>query len=600
VRLSFQQVLPEDQGTLEWRYPLATERLNGEPVETVTVEVAVASDADLKAVYSPSHAVHVTRDGERRARIAWGRERAVQDRDLVLYLGRSPDAVGFALVSAKPAGEDGTFFAVLAPKATVAEKDRVPKDVVFVLDTSGSMEDGKLEQAVKAVSMGIETLRPVDRFNVIAFSTSVVHFRGAPVLASGENPAAARAWLAGFRATGGTNIEGALRAALSTDAHGRLLLVVFVTDGLPTVGERDPDAIVRGALASNRSKARVFTFGVGADLDVGLLDRIAEGTGGARDYVAGTEELEPATGRFYAKVSEPVLTDVRVDLGPDVYDVYPQRVPDLFAGQQVVLFGRYRAAGTRTLRLTGTVAGKQAAFEAAGTLRADAGPAYLPRLWAQRKVAFLLDAIRLNGEAKELVDEVVRLATRHAIVTPYTSGLVVEDGEIDGLRGASAAPLASLGGPIRRGPGGSVPPGLRTPADPPLPTTSPSDPPPPTTMSPATSAAPAVGGIARSKDLRRRKEAADAEEAARNDPRSVRTVGSRTFVRRRDGRWVEASWDGKDPSRRVVAWSADHLALLASGDEIARILALGDAVVFVWEGKAIEVVPEEPASPPSK
>jgi Ca-activated chloride channel homolog len=350
-------------------------------------------------------------------------------------------------------------------------------------------------------------------------------------------------------------------------------------------------------LASNPSKARVFTFGVGTDLDVGLLDRIAEGTGGTRDYVAGTEDLELATGRFYAKVSEPVLTDVKVDLGPDAYDVYPQRVPDLFAGQQVVLFGRYRTAGAHTLRLTGTVAGKPVAFEAKGTLRDGAGPTYLPRLWAQRKVAFLLDAIRLNGEAKELVDEVVRLATRHAIVTPYTSGLVVEDEEL-------GPPLQSLGAGPRRarwtGPGGSLPPGLRAPTGLSPPTSAPSDPPPPTTMSPPTTPGPASGGIATSKDLRRRKEAADAEEAAGNDPQSVRTVGLRTFVRRRDGRWTESTWDGKGVPRQVVAWSADYLALLALGDEVARILALGDAVVFVWEGKAIEVVPAAEPAPAKK
>jgi Ca-activated chloride channel family protein len=609
VRLSFQQVLPEDGGTLELRYPLATDRMNGEPVEEVSIEARVESDADLKAVYSPSHAVEVTRDGERKARVAWSRRGAVADRDFLLYLGRSPEAVGFTLASHQPAGEEGTFLAVLAPRVAPSEGERLPKDVVFVLDTSGSMEGPKIVQARRAVATGIGLLRAGDRFNVITFSGGVVPFRDGLLPADAENRLAARTWLEQRPAVGGTNIEEALLTALSTRSDGRLLLVVFVTDGLPSVGERDPDKIVARALASNASRARVFTFGVGSDLDVRLLDRVAEATGGTRDYVAGGDDLEIATGRFYAKVVNPILSDVHVDLGPGVFDVYPRRVPDLFAGGQVVLFGRYRAGGPRKIRLTGTVSGRPVSFEHEGVLRADAGAAFLPRLWAQRKVAFLLDDMRLHGESAEVVQEVERLATRFGIVTPYTAGLVVEEAELEG-RFATDDPLAQIGGTRGgqyRGPGGVVPPGLRGPTDPaPAPPAppSPSDPTPPTSPPPATSpsAAPRAGLPAwaepsRSKDLRRRKDASAAEDT---DPANgaVRTVGSRTFVRRPDGRICDTAWDGKAETTKVPAWSDAYFALLEKGDEVARILAIGDRVVFLLEGKAYEVVPAEaPGSP---
>ncbi len=487
VRLTFQEVLAQDAGTLEFRYPLATDRLNGEPVESVAIDLRIESDADVKAIYSPSHAVVVTREGERKAHVTWSRANARQDRDFLFYVGRSPDGVGFSLASDKSGTDDGTFLAVLAPRVTVPAGERAPKDVVFVLDTSGSMEGEKIRQARKAISAGIEILRPIDRFNLITFSTSVVPWRDGLVAAEAETKRGARQWLESRPATGGTDIDGALREALAARSEGRLLLVVFVTDGLPTVGESDPDTIVRRATDANLSHARVFTFGVGSDLNVNLLDRVAEGTGGARDYVTGGEDLELSTGRFYAKVSDPVLADVHVDLGAGVYDVFPRRIPDLFAGGQVVLFGRYREGGARKITLTGTVAGKPVVFESTGTLRADPGPAFLPRLWAQRKVAFLLDEIRLHGPSDELTKEVVRLATRFAIVTPYTSGLVVEDAELEGAL-AQGPPTPRGGGHGAggqfRGPGGSAAGGMRSPTDP---TPPPSAPP---TFTPASPGAP--------------------------------------------------------------------------------------------------------------
>ncbi len=618
VRLTFQQVLPEDAGTLEFRYPLATDRLNGEPVERVSVDVRIESDADVKAVYSPSHPVAVTREGDRKARASWERSGARSDRDFLLYVGRSPEAVGFSLVSHKGAAEDGTFLAVIAPQVAVADADRVPKDVVFVLDTSGSMDGGKIVQARRAISAGIEVLRPGDRFNVIAFSSGVQPFRDGLVAADAEAKKAARAWLEDRYASGGTNIEGALLQALSTRSGGRLFHVVFVTDGQPTIGERNPDAIVREALAQNPSKARVFTFGVGGDLDVGLLDRIAEGTGGTRDYVTSGEDLEISTGRFYAKVDSPVLADVKVDLGPGVYDVYPQRLPDLFSGQQVVLFGRYREAGARTVGLTGNVNGKPVSFEFQGALKADAGPAFLPRLWAQRKVAYLLDDVRLHGANAEVVSEITRLATRFAIVTPYTSGLVVEDAELEAgrrLRGTGAAAgLGQLGGDSGGqfgGASGSVPPGLRAPTGltppPPYwpgpPNTTPSDPaqpPAPTTpMAPPTGAPAASKPVEESLRLRKAEDAKDAESAgeAGGSSATVKTVGTRTFARMPDGRWADTAWDRKAETKKVEAWSEAYMALLSKGDEIARILSLGDRVVFVLDGTVYEVVPAPGAAP---
>ena len=427
IRLSFQQVLRDDAGTLEFRYPLATDRMNGRPVTSATVTVDIESGVNLKAIYSTTHRVEIKREGEAKARATYERTGARQQEDFLLYIGRSARAVGFSMLSHKAAAQDGTFMAVVAPQNEVADADRAGRDIVFVLDTSGSMSGEKIVQARRALVQGVQTLAAKDRFNIIRFSSASQSFRDGLLPATKETRAAALAWIQRIEAHGATDIHGALTQAMSLAQAERRCMIVFLTDGRPTVGIQDAGQLLASLAQANRHGARVFTFGVGYDLDVSLLDRVAEATGGARDYVAPNEDIELVTSRFLHKVSHPVLTNVTLRLGSGVHDVYPREIGDLFAGSQVVLFGRYREAGERTVVLEGSLDGKPVRHEFKALLRASEGPGYLQRLWGHRKVAFLLDEIRLHGAKPELTDEVVRLATKHAIVTPYTSGLVVED-----------------------------------------------------------------------------------------------------------------------------------------------------------------------------
>lgn len=605
IRLTFQMVLRDDAGTVEFRYPLASDRLNGQPVEEVVVDVKVESGVDIKTVWSPSHEVAIAREGERKARVSFERQGRKQDKDFLLYVGRSPDAVGFSLVSTRPAGEDGTFMAVFAPRQQAGQDEIVPKDVVYVIDLSGSMnDDGKIDQARRALKQGVALLRNGDRFNLVGFSTSINPFKQVLIEANAASRAEAAAWIDGLVAGGGTNIEAGLEASLTGLAGSRLPLVVFVTDGRPTVGERNVEALLKKAQGWNTSRARIFTFGVGNDLDVGLLDRLAEGTNGTRDYVSPGEDLELVTGRFFTKVDRPVLSDVTVELGSGVTDVYPQRIPDLFAGSQVVLFGRYKESGKRTLLLRGKVGGKDVVHEHVGTFSDGPGAAWLPRLWATRKVAFLLDDIRLRGEARETVDEVIRLATRWAIVTPYTAGLVVEDSELQDGRGnrwerrqgdRPDLPGSTLGGLLPRD-------GAAPSAPAPMPSGGGSGPMlPPTTPPPASAGAPVEAAKRQSEDLKARKEAAGEDKAKDDDGLAgvrdlVRTVGAKSFLRKKggvdsDARWVDTAWDGKKPTTKVEAWSDAWMALMAKGDDVAQILALGERVVFVLGDVVYEVVP---------
>ncbi len=592
IRLTYQQVLPEDAGTLEFRYPLATDRLNITPVKSVVLDVKVNSSVDIKAIYSPSHRVEVKREGERRARVSYERSARRQDKDLLLYVGRSADAVGFSLLGHKEAGRDGTFMAVFAPRTEA--RHRVPKDVVYVVDKSGSMAGPKMEQAKKAIQYGVRMLRDGDRFNVLAFSTNLYPFRDGLVSASGEMKEAAVKYIDGLEPTGGTNIDGALQDALKMRSGDRLFMVVFITDGKPTVQERDPERIVKnvkGAMrAANSANTRIFTFGVGYDLDVKLLDRVAEATRGSRDYVTPGEDLEVVTGRFFRKVDQPVLTNIKLELGDGVYDVYPSKLPDLFAGGQITVFGRYKQSGKRTILLRGKLGDKEVVHEHNAAFSDKDNAAYLPRLWASRKIGFMLDEIRLHGENKELVDEIVRLATKHAIVTPYTAGLVVEESELDGLPALRSARMRferETGGKRRLG--GLLPADLPVPGAGALPT--------PRTPAPE----PAAKKTADSEEIRRLKEAASGEEDA-GDARSsgryydevrraLKHVEGKVFVRDAKGRWIDKAWTKGKPTVKVVAFSETYFELMQSSDKIAKYLALGDRVTFVHAGTAYEVVP---------
>ncbi|MBL9088147.1 MAG: VWA domain-containing protein [Planctomycetia bacterium] len=577
VKLSYQQVLTDDGDVLELRYPLATSRLGGAEVAEVSVAVDVHASQELKAVYSPSHPVDVVRDGPQAAKVTWSRAGAKADRDFVLFLG-SGAGLGLSVLSHKPDGADGTFVAVLTPPP-LERAVPVPKDVIFVLDTSSSMSGAKFTMARRAVAAGLDALGAADAFALVTFASGVERFAPALRDAAPAPRQAARRWLEARKASGATDLEGGLMAGLRYARPGRLAIVVLVTDGRPSVGSVTANAVLERAQGLDGGRARVYTFGVGVDVDVALLDRIAEATGGAREYVADGADLERATGRFYAKTSHPVLTDVVLDFGAGVHDVYPSRIPTLFAGEQVVVFGRYPAGGPGTVRVTATADRQPVTHTFTATFRDTPGPAYLERLHAQRKVAYLLDAIRLNGEDEELVREVTELGTRYAIVTPYTSALVVEPGL------HVPRPRGSLPGP--------VPPGMREPTDPSPPPPDapavPTTPPAPTTPSGGWTPPPppAPDPTATSRALRDRKRSSAAEDEPVG---TVRVVDARTFRRDAAGRWVDTAWDQKLAPKRIEAFSAAYFALVEKGGAVARVLALGPRVLFVLDGVAYEIV----------
>ncbi|MEJ2735396.1 MAG: VIT domain-containing protein, partial [Anaerolineae bacterium] len=427
IELEYSEVLNMDNGLVEYVYPLNTEKFSPRPLEEVVVNVTVRSNEPLRALYSPSHDVDIVRRGDHNAVIGYEEVGVKPDRDYVLYYTVSPEDVGVNLLSYKPDGRSEGFFLLLAaPKVEVDTRQVIAKDVILVLDVSGSMRGEKIEQAKEALTFVLDELHEEDRFNIIAFSTATQPYaRG---LVPADERGEARDFVARLEASGSTDINRALLEALSMADGDRPTIVVFLTDGLPTVGEVDPERIVDNVGGSAPRNARIFPFGVGYDVNTMLLDTIAEKHRGASGYVRPEEAIDEKVSAFYAKVSTPLLADLEIDFGRiDVEDAYPYPLPDLFAGTQLMVVGRYQDGGDTEITLRGEVNGQPQTFRYDDVrFEQSGGEEFIARLWATRKIGYLLQQIRLHGEEGELVDEVVELSIRYGIITPYTSFLVEE------------------------------------------------------------------------------------------------------------------------------------------------------------------------------
>ena len=439
VSLSYTQLLPADNGLVGYTLPLNTEKFSAKPLRNLSVKLDLESSRPLKSIYSPTHAVEIRREGAQRATIGYEASEVEPESDFTLYFAPEKDELGLNLLTQRGSGEEGYFLLLASPGVDVKEAQVLPKDVVFVLDTSGSMAGRKLEQAKKALQFCVDSLKEKDRFELIRFSTEVEPLFSKLVAADRPNRARAEEFVHGLRAMGGTAIDDALRQALQVQARpdpeskpatGRPFVVVFLTDGCPTVGTTDEDQIVADVKQESAGHTRIFCFGIGTDVNTHLLDRITEQTHAASQYVLPQEDLELKVSSFFAKIREPVLANPTLKFTGDirVSKLYPSPLPDLFKGEQLVLVGRYSGHGDSALVLEGTVNGKTRRFTYEASFpEASTGNEFIPRLWATRRVGYLLDEIRLHGESAELRDEVTDLARRYGIVTPYTAYLIVED-----------------------------------------------------------------------------------------------------------------------------------------------------------------------------
>ena len=425
VEASYAQILPYDSGLVTLRLPLATEGAQGqESVGDFRALLEISDQkriADLKVHGVPAKIDRVSATAFRIS--LEGKDAALPKELLVTYRTES-SRLGLTYATYRPdPAADGYFLLLASPQELTTDADLVHKDVVFVFDTSGSMQGAKIDQARQALQRCISSLGPKDRFGIVAFSDAIDPMRSELMEATPENIQQALAFAQRLQAAGGTNIHGGImRGFQMMQGSDRPKVLLMMTDGMPTAGLTDPDAIATG-VRSAAGGARLFTFGVGNDVNRMLLERLGRENRGAVDYVDGSHTIEEVVGGFYGRISRPVLSDVSFKFGSvTTAMMYPDMLPDLYKGSQLVMVGRYRGSGTVRAAMEGILNGKRVSlpFDATFPEKATAD-AFVARLWAQRRIDFLLAQNRLNGESEEARTEVIALSKQFQILTPYTA-----------------------------------------------------------------------------------------------------------------------------------------------------------------------------------
>ncbi len=427
IELQYQQVLPYDSGSVMYAYPLT---MSGQQnnIATLTINIEIKDQKPITHVESPSHLITFERPDDNSAKASFVAADITPKRDVSLVYKVHSKDLGVSFLVHRPKDQDGYFMLMIAPQEETTEQDIVRKDVVLVFDKSGSMGGEKIEQARRALEFCIRNLDKEDRFGLITYDAVITTFRDELVPASQANVLPAIRYVKQIEADGMTNINEALLIGLKMLAGSdRQRTIIFLTDGLPTEGVTDAAQIIQNVAKANISDTRIFTFGVGDDVDDYLLLKIATGNRGAAEHVRTNESIYDKLVAFYAKISKPLLVDLNIDFGAiKTTQLYPAILPDVFKGSQLIITGRYSNGGHQTITLAGTVNRQERRFEYPAHFpeQTDDSP-FVARLWAKDRVNYLLDQIVLHGETSEIKDEIVALSKEYGFITPYTSMLAL-------------------------------------------------------------------------------------------------------------------------------------------------------------------------------
>lgn len=615
VRLVYEQVLPFDSGRIDYVLP------RSESLETTGVAWSFAlelkSSRHITAVYSPSHDLVTERINDSHVKVKVPESSAANDVGAlrVSYLLAAQDGVAASLIAyPDPSVGDGQggYFLMLVGVPPADDREPVKREVTIVIDRSGSMRGEKMEQARESARQIVEALDEGEAFNIIDYSNDVAMFSERPVRKNAETIAAARRYIAGLTATGGTNIHDALLEALRQPVtEGTLPMVLFLTDGLPTIGVRSEVEIREAAKQANVHNRRIFTFGVGVDVNAPLLNSIARSSRATSTFVLPDEDVEVKVGQVFRRLSGPVLASPELTVLNDaggrdtraVRSVLPAEIPDVFEGDQVVLLGQYTADRPLRFKLIGEYFGRKRSFEFTfGVDKATTKNSFVPRLWASRQIGVLLEELRAMGanghdappptedpRFKELIDEIVRLSTKWGVLTEYTAFLAVEPGAIAGGRAERERLDDLLAIPATPAPGRYTPPdstvyhveGLA--------------------QQRAMEARSGAGGVNQDMNLGElvraykvnAKNAIVNADLQRVELTFVRQVSDKSFYRRGE-RWVDASIldDAGKPADETVEFGTkafDELVDRLVKENRQGVLALGGEVYFLIDGKRVLV-----------
>jgi len=551
IRLSYSEILRAEKGFVRYVYPLNTERFSYRPIDEVTIAVKIDSKVALTNIYSPTHKVSVRKESPTRATLGLEERNVKPDKDFVVYYGVSLDDIGMTFLNYSDK-ENNYYMLLAAPRYVEAREKVINKNIVFVLDSSGSMSGKKIQQTKEAARFIINHLDGKDRFSVIDFDDGVSLFSTELATADAENKEKAINFIDAVEDSGGTNINDALLKALSLMSQGeRPNYILFLTDGQPTVGITGIGEILKNITATNTSKSRLFVFGVGYDVNTELLDKMSAENRGTSVYVGENEDLEVAVSSYYEKISSPLLADLALSFkGIETYQAYPQTLPDLFKGSELIVLGKYKGGGPLSISLTGKVGKEEKRFVLEDQkLAQDESYSFLPRLWATRRCGYLLEQIRLQGPEKELIDEVRNLGVKYGIVTPYTSFLVTEN---EKMSIAAAAPAAqeALDARITTG----------------------------------------AGAVKLAKVNQQFKAQ---EQASEVSSQLIRYKDDKTFYLK-DGVWVDSVYKEGSQAEEIRFNSDEYFRLISEKPGIGKYLSVAENMIVSFEGKNYKITGEPP------
>ncbi len=462
VRLTYEHLLAADGDRVDYALPRSESIHYNVPWE---ISVKITATRPISTIYSPSHVIDQTRKSPKVVNLRVTKQAANEPGPFQLsYLIENNGGVTASLLAYPDPKTGGGYFLLLAGLPAGADKSgldgtppTVKREVTIVIDRSGSMGGEKIAQAKAAALQVIEGLHKGEAFNIIDYSDSIATFAPAPVIKNARNIDQARHYIRRLSSGGGTNIHDTLVEALrQKPVKGMLPIVLFLTDGLPTVGVRSEVTIRETVIKANVHHRRVFTFGVGYDVNVPLLTHLADHSRAVPTYVMPNEDVEVKVSQVYRRLFGPVMsapTLTSVDRSGEpvtrrVSELLPGKLPDLFEGDKLVLLGKYSGEEPLRFVLKGSYRGKRKTFKFNFKLnKATTKNSFVPRLWASRKIAVLIDEIRQSGadtggaasvlaataataatdpKMKELVDEIVKLSIEFGVLTEYTAFLARE------------------------------------------------------------------------------------------------------------------------------------------------------------------------------
>ncbi|MCX6641168.1 MAG: VIT and VWA domain-containing protein [bacterium] len=568
VKLTYTELLPMQGNLIEYCYPLTTEKYSRNVLGEVRIDFDLTSDSPVKNVYSPTHDIRLDWEGSKHVKGHWSDENTRPETNFRLFWTLSEDRVGATLFTYRAnTSEDGYFLLLASPRMDVLSEKAIPKNLLLVLDTSGSMEGEKIEQARGAAKYIAENLNPDDQFNLIFYSSMVDPLWDKLKPCSASNKSESLARIAQVKAEGSTDIHAALTTALKqVPDDNRPCYLIFLTDGLPTSGVIEAEKILSDAQSVNKRRTRIFAFGVGFDVNAVLLDQLGSENYGFADYVPPGENIEAKVSNLYSKIRNPVLTNPKLDFGGiRIRDSYPQNLPDIFYGSQLVLVGRYRDTGLKTVTLSGKSGEKSQSYAYYLDFASHTGAedyAFVSRLWAQKKIGWLMAQIKLKGENKELVDEIVALSTRYGIMTPYTSFLADENVDLGDvvLNQQRSMAIADESVQILSGPQ-------------------------------AVSKSMDLQGLSQSNLAAPQAQYHDQSGKKVREER-VKIIGSKTFYLKQ-GQWVDSQYNNKMKLTELKQFSDELFKLAGRAVNQAQYLSFDNlrAIIVVLDGAAYKVVP---------